>query len=112
MPSRKQRLAAIILGGAAILSAAAAAMRFAAGSGSRSFVLEQASPAISEQEPLNINTATREELEALPGIGVVLAERIIVRREEQGAFEGADDLLAVSGVGETVYDTISPYITF
>lgn len=112
MSSRKQRLAAIILGGAAILSTAAAAVRFAAGSGRTGFVLEPSAPAIVEQAPLNINTATREELEALPGIGPVLAERIIARREKFGPFEEKDDLLAVTGVGEAVYEAILPYITF
>ena len=112
MSSRKQRLAAIILGGAAIISIAAAAVHFLSGSGSHGFILEIAAPAVVTQEKLNINTATQEELEALPGVGAVLAGRIIARREEYGPFREREDLLAVSGVGEAVYEAIAPYITF
>ena len=112
MSTRKQRLAAIILGGVAIISIAAAAVRFASSGNSHGFILEIAAPAVVEQEKLNINTATQKELEALPGIGAVLAERIIARREEYGSFEEKEDLLAVSGVGEAVYEAIAPYITF
>ena len=112
MSSRKQRIAAIILGGVAIVSICAVAMRFASGGGKQAFILEKTAPAVTEQEKLNINTATQEELEALPGIGAVLAGRIIARREESGSFADKDDLLAVSGVGEAVYEIIAPYITF
>jgi len=49
--------------------------------------------------PVNVNTATAEELERLPGIGPVLAERIIADRERNGAFATVDDLDRVSGIG-------------
>jgi len=61
---------------------------------------------------LNINTAGALELEALPGIGPALAQRILETREELGFFSGKDDLLAVYGIGEGTYAKIEPYITF
>lgn len=60
---------------------------------------------------LNINTATSEDLQALPGIGEVLAERIINYRTENGDFQSVDDLLKVSGIGNTKLSNIKPYIT-
>ena len=50
--------------------------------------------------PLNINTASEEELATLPGIGGVLAGRIVDCRTEHGPFEAEEDLLKVSGIGE------------
>ena len=50
--------------------------------------------------PLNINTASEEELATLPGIGGVLAGRIVDYRTEHGPFEAEEDLLKVSGIGE------------
>lgn len=50
--------------------------------------------------PLDINRAGAEELAELPGIGAVLAERIVDYRTEHGPFERAEDLTKVSGIGE------------
>lgn len=50
--------------------------------------------------PLNLNTADREALTALPGIGEALAERIVAYREEHGPFEAVEDLTKVSGIGQ------------
>ena len=60
--------------------------------------------------PVNINTATAEELDVLPGIGPALAGRIIAYREEHGPFAAAEDLLEVSGIGETVLDGLRDQI--
>jgi competence protein ComEA len=51
------------------------------------------------EQRINVNRATAAELETLPGIGPALAERIIAHREANGAYEAADDLLAVAGIG-------------
>ena len=60
--------------------------------------------------PVNVNTATAEELDVLPGIGPALAERIIDYREEHGPYTAAEDLLAVSGIGEKVLDGLRDQI--
>lgn len=49
---------------------------------------------------LRLNRATASELEALPGVGPVLAERIVSFRDENGPFETIEDLLEVPGIGE------------
>lgn len=53
-----------------------------------------------EDELIAINRATAEELEDLPGVGPVLAARIVAHREENGPFKVVEDLLAVTGIGE------------
>lgn len=50
--------------------------------------------------PLDINGASAEELAALPGIGEVLAQRIVDYRAANGPFETVEDLTKVSGIGE------------
>lgn len=49
--------------------------------------------------PVNVNTATAEELAGLPGVGETLARRIVDYRAEHGPFEKPEDLLGVSGIG-------------
>jgi len=52
--------------------------------------------------PLDLNTADTEALEQLPGIGPVLAERIVAWRTEHGGFRTVEELLEVKGIGEAV----------
>jgi competence protein ComEA len=59
-----------------------------------------ADPMLSDFTPIDINRADREALMALPGIGPVLAERIIAYREAHGPFKSVDDLTAIAGIGE------------
>lgn len=61
--------------------------------------------------PININTATAEELQALPGIGETRAEAIVAYREEHGPFTYVEDLRGVSGIGEGILANIMDYIT-
>ena len=51
--------------------------------------------------PIAVNRATASELEALPGVGPVLAERIVAHRDQIGGFERVEDLLQVPGIGES-----------
>lgn len=62
-------------------------------------------------ELININTAAAEDLITLPGIGDVIAQRIIDYRNEHGNFETIEDIMNVSGIGASTYDKISSLIT-
>jgi competence protein ComEA len=58
-------------------------------------------PGDDRSGPIRLNAATAEELESLPGVGPVLAERIVAHREQVGPYEKVEDLLGVPGIGET-----------
>lgn len=65
-------------------------------------------PAAEPEEfsPLNLNTATAEELEKLPAIGAVRAQNIVSDREANGPFRTVEDVMRVSGIGNWVYQQI------
>jgi competence protein ComEA len=56
--------------------------------------------------PLNLNTATEAELDALPGVGPVLAGRIVAWRSEHGPFTAVEELLEVSGIGTATLENL------
>ena len=60
---------------------------------------------------ININTASEADLEELPGIGPVLAQRIVDYRTEQGPFPTVDALDDVSGIGPATMEDLRPLIT-
>lgn len=69
-------------------------------------------PTTSGGDIININTATLEELDTLPGIGPSLAEDIILHRETEGAFASLDDLDLVPGIGPSILENIRDLIRF
>lgn len=71
---------------------------------------ETALQEIPKTRRININTATREELEKLPNIGAVLAARIIEHRARYGAFRRVEHLLIVRGVSERRFREMRPLI--
>ena len=61
--------------------------------------------------PLNINTATIPELDELPGIGPVLAQRIVDYRTTYGKYKAVEELLKVNGIGDAKLMEIIDLIT-
>jgi competence protein ComEA len=61
--------------------------------------------------PVNVNSATLEQLESLPGIGPALGQRIIDYREQHGPYHTVDDLLNVSGIGDKTLEDLRPLVT-
>ena len=61
--------------------------------------------------PVNINTATSEELQQVPGIGPATAEKILQMRKSYGPFKSVDDLLAIRGLGQKRLDKMRKYLT-
>ena len=61
--------------------------------------------------PVNINTASKKELDALPGIGETLAQRIIDYRSANGPFSTVDELTKVKGIGAKTLEKLKPYAT-
>ena len=62
-------------------------------------------------QKIDVNRAETWLLEALPGIGEVLAQRIVDYRSENGPFRIIEDLLKVSGIGEATFEQIKDFIT-
>ncbi len=69
-------------------------------------------PAVHEAVfPLDLNRATVDELTALPGVGKVIANRIIERRKNNGFYYSIQQLLDVRGIGETRLSRIRPLVS-
>ena len=61
--------------------------------------------------PIDLNRATVQELEQLPGIGPGTAEAVVRFRERSGAFERVEDLLAIHGISKAKFEKLRPYVT-
>jgi competence protein ComEA len=70
--------------------------------------------AASKPEPtarVNVNTASVEQLTTLPGVGPMLAARIVEHRQKSGAFRSTQELMSVKGIGEKNFAKIEQWLT-
>ena len=81
----------------------------AAPDGEQTAPVQENTPA--QPKALDINTATAEDFDALPGIGLVLAQRIVAYREELGGFQAVEELLQVNGIGDAKLAELLDLIT-
>jgi len=100
-------LAARVADGQLLLVGTSGAAAAAGAAGAGAGVGGAAAPAA----PVDLNTATLDQLDTLPGIGPVLAQRIIDWRSAHGGFGSVADLNDVSGIGESTFADISPLVT-
>lgn len=78
--------------------------------------LEPAAPVGASPQPtagglIDINTASLEVLQEIPGVGPVIAARIVTFREQNGGFRAVEELLEVSGIGEATFAQMQPVVT-
>ena len=93
-------------GTAAVSGASSAASPRASSSGTAK------SGSSSVNFPVNVNTAGREELTALPGIGETIADRIVAYRQANGAFRSLEDLDNVKGIGNATLEKLKGKVSF
>jgi competence protein ComEA len=72
---------------------------------------QMGNPAYQPSFPIDINTASRSELDLLPGIGPALADAIITYRQNAGGFTKKEDIVNVPGIGPKSYEKLEPLIT-
>nr|WP_244903960.1 ComEA family DNA-binding protein [Actinoplanes philippinensis] len=70
-----------------------------------------ATPGATAGGLINLNTATLGQLDSLPGVGPVLAQRILDARDAQGGFRAVTDLRKVDGIGESRYEQLKDLVT-
>lgn len=68
-------------------------------------------PPASATAPVNLNTASLAQLEALPGVGLKTAERIVEYRQKNGGFKKIEEVMNVRGVGERGFLKLKPLLT-
>ena len=59
---------------------------------------------------VDVNKATANDLQKLPGIGPILAKQIVAYREKHGPFRRVEDLMAIKGIGFKKWNEIKPYV--
>jgi competence protein ComEA len=72
--------------------------------------LQSQEKAAKPQAAIDINKATANDLQKLPGIGPSLAKQIVAYREKHGPFRRTEDLMAIKGIGSKKWKQIRPYV--
>jgi competence protein ComEA len=67
--------------------------------------------AVGSPALVNLNTATTEQLETLPGVGPVTAQKILDWRTRHGAFSSVEELMEIDGIGEKTFAELAPRVT-
>jgi competence protein ComEA len=70
-----------------------------------------ASPGATVGGLIDLNSASLEQLQEVPGVGPVIAARIVTYREQNGGFRAVEELLEVSGIGEVTFAQMQPMVT-
>ncbi|HTR80211.1 MAG TPA: helix-hairpin-helix domain-containing protein [Bacteroidota bacterium] len=65
---------------------------------------------VAREKKVNLNTATKNELVSLPGIGEGIAEQIMIFRDEHGTFTSVDQLKKIKGIGAKKFERLRPYV--
>jgi competence ComEA-like helix-hairpin-helix protein len=78
--------------------------------GSLSIVVQAQGQKKPPAKPIDLNAATIKELQELPGVGPVTAQRIIEARQKSGRFRRVEDLLAIRGISTKRLDALRPYV--
>jgi competence ComEA-like helix-hairpin-helix protein len=73
-------------------------------------ILSAAAQKHPPEHPIDLNTATREQLQQLPAVGQSIAKSIVEFRERSGPFRRVDDLLAIRGITKQRLEKIRPYV--
>jgi competence protein ComEA len=66
---------------------------------------------VQSQPHVNINIATKEELQTLPGIGPTMSERIIEHRRKYGSFKRTEHLMMIRGFSDKLFRKIAPLVS-
>jgi competence protein ComEA len=69
------------------------------------------SAAVGAAAPVNLNTATPAELQALPGVGASTAKLIVEHRSKNGGFKKVEELMNIKGIGEKSFLKLKPLVT-
>ena len=105
--TRQERIAVLFISGLLILGAA---INYVLKINPKLINFELIETPLLKPAKININNATREKLKIIPGIGEVIAQRIIAQRESQGLFKRIEDLEKVKGISKKKLDIIKEYI--
>ena len=67
--------------------------------------------AAAPTNPINLNTATLADLQALPGVGAATAKLIVEHREKNGGFKKVEELMNIKGIGEKSFLKLKPLVS-